>query len=40
MLPLQGGVGSIPGQGQKILHAMQHGWPKKKKKNCAVMFLN
>lgn len=26
------GVGSIPGQGKKILHAMQHGWPKKKKK--------
>ena len=31
MLPLQGGTGSIPGQGTKILHAAWHGQKKKKK---------
>ena len=31
-LPMQGGLGLIPGQGTKILQAMQHGQKKERKK--------
>ena len=32
VLPLQGDVSSIPGQGTKILHVMRHGHKRKKRK--------